>query len=171
MDGSLWRGSGHVEDRGGNEPPVGSSDSALSGATNERQWFEMRRTHSRRAITIGEGEFAHHVLQAIDKCLRIQEVERYQNCKELLHDLQEDQSPDRNRSIGNTFRNWVRSRFNSSNQWNADQMPKGLMSAAVKGDRRSQYLLAQQFRYGYGRSSEGSGPSPGLVRGRRLQWC
>ena len=44
------------------------------------------------AVTIGDGKIAHQVLQAIDKCLRIREAERFQTCKELLDALQDNLS-------------------------------------------------------------------------------
>ena len=102
------------------------------------------------AIAIGEDNFPHRVLQAIDKCLRIQEADRFQTCKELLDLLQRDQLTDseseqkpiiekepterrhshdlemptkissRNRSMWYRFRNWVRSRLTSSGLDQAD---------------------------------------------------
>ena len=91
------------------------------------------------AVSIGRGNFSHQLLRKIDKCLRIQEVDRYQTSQELLDELQEDQLnhsmprqqlviergpkviphsrdlesltkiPGPSRSIGYTIRNWVRS--------------------------------------------------------------
>ena len=125
------------------------------------------------AITIGDGKFAHQVLQAIDKCLRVREAERFRNCKELLDELQEDQLPDRDESSGNRFRNGAKSRFTSRNlgQAGVSEPPSvndvgiisspdadpdeaelegasSLQEAAESGDPQSQYNLAQHYRYG-----------------------